>query len=119
MTTRSKQPIVWLPFGAGGMLAAVVGWMLVFITGISIPMGSLFSKDAFSYGNMLAFHQHWLGKAFTFTVIALFLWHAALRIYHSLNDLGVKSHAATGWIVFGLAAAGSGAAAYALLSIGF
>jgi fumarate reductase subunit D len=118
VTTRSKQPMVWLLFGAGGMLSALVGWMLVFITGISIPMGSLFSPETFSYANMLAFHQHWLGKAFTLAVIALFLWHAALRIYHSLYDLGVKSHTATGWAVFGIAAMGSGAAAYALLAIG-
>ena len=119
MSARSRQPIVWLLFGAGGMLSALIGWMLVFVTGIALPLGLSFSPDASGYDSMLAFHKHWAGKAFTFAVISLFLWHGALRIYHSLHDLGVKSPSATGWAVFGIAAMGTAAAAYALFAIGF
>jgi len=119
MSARSKQPIVWLLFGAGGMLSALIGWMLVFVTGIAIPAGLFLSPDLFSYDHVLAFHRHWAGKAFAFAVISLFLWHGALRIYHSLHDLGIKSHTLNGWAVFGIAALGSAAAGYALLAIGF
>ena len=118
MSARSKQPIPWLLFGAGGMLSALVGWMLVLLTGIAIPLG-LLAPDTFSYGHMLAFERHWLGKLFTFAVIALFLWHGVHRIYHSLHDIGVKNHAASAWACYGIAMLGTLAAAGALLKIGF
>jgi fumarate reductase subunit D len=47
-----------------------------------------------SYPRMLAFAQNFIGKGFIFAVIALFLWHAAHRIFHSLHDIGI--HAGTG-----------------------
>jgi len=119
MSHRSVQPIPWVLFGTGGMLSALIGWMLVFLTGIAIPLGVFISPDVMSYGNVLAFERHWLGKAFTFLVIALFLWHGVHRIYHSLHDPGVKSHAASAWACYGIAAMGTIAAAAALLSIGF
>ena len=40
---------------------------------------------------MLVFTQHWLGKIIVFMVIALFLWHAALRIFHMLHGFGVHT----------------------------
>ena len=36
---RSNAPIFWLLFGAGGMLAALLGPVLVAITGIAVPLG--------------------------------------------------------------------------------
>jgi fumarate reductase subunit D len=93
--------------------------MLVFVTGIALPLGIFFAPEAAGYANMLAFERHWLAKAFTFAVIALFLWHAAHRIFHSLHDLGVKSHAASAWACYGIATLGTLAAAGALLAIGF
>jgi fumarate reductase subunit D len=36
---RSNAPIFWALFGAGGMLSALLGPMLVFITGIAVPLG--------------------------------------------------------------------------------
>ena len=35
---RSNAPIFWLLFGAGGMLSALLGSMLIFITGIARRM---------------------------------------------------------------------------------
>ena len=119
MSARSKQPIFWLLFGAGGMLSALVGWMLVFVTGIAVPAGLVLAPDAMSYDNMIAFHRHWAGKAFTFVVIALFLWHGAHRIFHSLHDLGVGARSASAWVCYGTAFAGTVVVAAALLSIGF
>ena len=118
MSHRSIQPLPWVLFGAGGMLSALVGWMLVFITGVAIPAGIVLAPDLLSYQSVLAFERHWLGKAFTFAVISLFLWHGAHRIFHSLHDLGVKAHSASAWACYGFAFAGTLAAAAALLSIG-
>ncbi len=116
---RSNAPIFWLLFGAGGMLAALVGAMLVFITGIAAPMGWMLPHALPDYDRVHALAQHWLGKGFLFAIIALFLWHSAHRIFHTLHDLGV--HAGTGakLVCYGIAMAGTVVAAGALLQIGF
>ena len=93
---RSNAPVFWLLFGAGGMLSALVGAMLVFITGLAVPLGFGLPADAMSYERVLAIAQHGLGKAAIFAVIALFAWHAAHRshAYQRLTDVG-WSHART------------------------
>ena len=119
MSKRSTQPVFWLLFGAGGMLSALIGWMLVFITGVAIPLGIFLPPDLLSYDHAAAFSRHWAGKAFLFVVIALFLWHGAHRIFHSLHDLGVPSKAASAIACYGIALMGTLAAGSALLRIGF
>ncbi|MGE0011619.1 MAG: fumarate reductase subunit FrdD [Azoarcus sp.] len=116
---RSNEPVFWGLFGAGGMLAALLGPMLVFITGIAVPLGFILAPDAMSYGNMMSFAQHWVGKAFVLAVVPLFLWHAGHRIFHSLHDFGI--HAGTGarLVCYGGAALGTLVTLGALLSIGF
>lgn len=116
---RSNAPIFWLLFGAGGILSALIGPALVFITGIAAPSGLLLPRDTMSYPHMLAFAQQWAGKGFVFIVISLFLWHGAHRIFHSLHDLGIRASASSKLACYGLALLGTVGAAYALLKIGF
>ena len=115
---RSNAPIFWSLFGAGGMLSALIGPALVFITGIAVPLGLLLPRDVMSYPHMLAFAQNWAGKGFVFVVVSLFFWHGVHRIFHSLHDIGV--HAGTGAkvICYGLAMLGTVLSAGALLDIG-
>ena len=115
---RSNEPIFWSLFGAGGMLAALIGPALVFITGIAVPFGLILAPDTMSYANMLAFSQHWAGKVFVLAVIALFLWHAAHRIGILLHDFGIHAIALVKVVVYGSALLGTVVAAYALLKIG-
>jgi len=116
---RSNAPIFWLLFGAGGMLSALLGTMLVFITGLAVPLGWLLPADGMSYPRMLALAQHWVGKGFVFVVIVLFAWHAVHRIFHSLHDLGLHTGAGAKLVCYGGAAAITVVAAVSLLSIGF
>ncbi len=116
---RSNAPIFWALFGAGGMLSALLGPMLVFITGLAVPLVWLLPPDTMSYPHMLAFAQNIIGKGFIFAIIALFLWHAAHRIYHSLHDVGIHAGTAAKLLCYGLAMLGTLLAAYALLRIGF
>jgi len=116
---RSNAPIFWGLFGAGGMLAALIGPALVFLTGIAVPTGLLLPRGSMNYAAMLAFARHPLGKGFIFVVIALFLWHAAHRLYHSLHDIGVRGGTLARLLTYGLAAAGTLIALVALLAIGF
>lgn len=87
----SRAPPLWLLFGAGGMLAALAGPMLVFITGIAVPLGWPLPSDLLAYPRALAFARSWLGGAFLLAAIALFAWHAAHRIFHVLHDLGLPT----------------------------
>ena len=115
---RSNEPIFWSLFGAGGMLAALIGPALVFITGIAVPFGVILAPDTMSYANMLALSQHWAGKCFIFAVVALFLWHAAHRIAILLHDFGVHAVAMVKVVCYGLAFVGTVVAAYTLLTLG-
>ena len=115
---RSKEPIFWSLFGAGGMLAALVGPALVLITGIAVPFGLFFAPDTMSYGHMLALAHNWVGKIVILAVIALFMWHAVHRIAILLHDFGVHAHTLVKFVCYGAAFVGTVVAAYTLLTLG-
>jgi fumarate reductase subunit D len=116
---RSNAPIFWGLFGAGGMLSALFVPMMVFITGIAIPLGFLLPAGTMSYPKMLAFAQNFIGKGFIFAIISLSLWFAVHRVYHSLHEFGI--HAGTGakLLCYVIAMAGTVVSAFVLLRIGF
>ncbi len=114
---RSNAPIFWLLFGAGGMVSALIGPALVFITGIAVPLGLIFAPDAMSYQHMHAFAQNWLGKIAILAVISLFLWHAGHRIFHTLHDIGIHAGTVAKLICYGIPLAGTLLAASKLLAI--
>lgn len=103
MSRRSNAPVFWLLFGAGGLLAALFGTALVFITGIAAPLGwvPVFAD----HGPVLALAQHPLAALALWAVVSLFAWHAVHRIFHSLHDLGLRAGAAARWACYGLAGA--------------
>jgi fumarate reductase subunit D len=116
---RSNAPIFWLMFGGGGMLAALFGTMLVFITGLAAPLGWPFGPDLLSYPRAHAFAQNWLGKGFLFVIIFLFAWHAAHRIKVTLHDVGIHPGPVAKLACYGSAFVITVVAAASLLSIGF
>ena len=116
---RSNAPIFWGLFGAGGMLAALFGPMLVFITGLAVPLGLLLPKGTMDYTKMLAFSQNFIGKGFIFVVISLFLWHAAHRIFHSLHEIGIHGGFGAKMLTYGVAFVATVISAVVLLRIGF
>jgi fumarate reductase subunit D len=114
---RSHEPVFWLLFGAGGMLSALFGPVLVFITGIAVPLGWLLPADLLRYDRVLALARHPLGRLALLAVIALFLFHGCHRLLHSLHDLGVRTGSAGRWVFYGAATLGSIAAAALLLRL--
>ena len=114
---RSNAPIFWSLFGAGGMLSALIGPALVFITGIAVPLGFLLGPDTMSYARMLAFAGNWAGKAFLFVVVSLFMWHAVHRIFHSLHDFGIRTGVLAHLVCYGGALAVTVIAAWALAGL--
>jgi fumarate reductase subunit D len=116
---RSNAPIFWGLFGAGGMLSALFGPVLVFVTGIAVPLGLLFPEGTMSYAKMLAFAQNFIGKGFIFAIIALFLWHAAHRIFHSLHEVGIHAGFGAKLLCYGSAFVATAISAYIMLGLGF
>lgn len=116
---RSTQPPLWLLFGAGGMLSALVGWMLVLLTGLAEPLDLFSARTMLSYGNVLAFARNPLGKVFLLAVISLFMWHAAHRIFHTLHDFGIRTGAAAWIACYGISIVVTVVAAWRLVSLGF
>jgi fumarate reductase subunit D len=115
---RSNKPIFWSLFGAGGMLSALIGPMLIFITGIGIPLGIGFSRAALGYPQALTFARHPCGKVALLAVISLFLFHGCHRLYHSLHDFGVHVGPGIKAAFHGFAALGTLAALLLLIRIG-
>ncbi len=116
---RSNAPLFWVPFGAGGMLAALTGPALVFISGIAVPLGWPLRPDALSYARMHALAQQGWAKGLLFLVVALYAWHAVHRIYHSLHDLGIRAGTAGQLLCYGMALALTVVSATSLIVIGF
>jgi len=115
---RSNKPIFWSLFGAGGMLAALIGPVLIYLTGLGMPLGLGVSPQALSYANALAFAQNGFGKLALLGVISLFLFHGCHRLYHSLHDLGVHIGPGRKAVFHGFAALATVLAAIVLLRIG-
>ncbi len=114
---RSHAPLFWLPFAAGGMVAALSGPALVFITGIAVPLGWTLSPDLLSYPHVLSLARNGWARGLVFMLIALYAWHAMHRIFHSLHDLGFRTGATAKLVCYGLASAITIISATALLSI--
>ena len=114
---RSNEPIFWSLFGAGGVLSALVGPVLILVTGVLVPAGIWLPSDTMSYDRMQVFVGNWFGKLAIVAVISLFLWHGMHRVYHGLHDLGI--HARTGAMVacYGVALLGTVLAVWLALSI--
>lgn len=115
---RSIEPIVWLLFGAGGVLSALIAPALVLLSGVAGPLG-LLPANTLSYTRMLHFAQHPLGKLLLLAVISLFLFHGCHRFVTTLHDFGLKAGHGVMALFFGGAALATLLAAGLLLGIGF
>jgi succinate dehydrogenase subunit D len=114
---RSNAPVFWALFGAGGMLAALIAPMLVFITGIAVPTGFLLPADALGYEHVLALAKNGFGKVALLAVVSLLMWHGGLRMYHSLHHLGFHSRTGAKVVIFGIALLATVICAWALIAI--
>jgi fumarate reductase subunit D len=114
---RSHEPILWSLFGAGGVLSALVGPVLILVTGLLVPAGLWLPSEAMSYERMQVFAGNPLGKLVIVAVISLFLWHGMHRVYHGLHDLGLRTGTPALVACYGLALAATLIAAALVLSI--
>ena len=114
---KSNEPILWSLFSAGGMVAAMVFPILIFITGILIPFG-LVSDDPLNFERIHSAISHPLIRLILFGVIALPLFHWAHRFRFTLVDIGLKNMSTVISILcYGSAIAGTITAAVILWNI--
>ena len=105
MTRRRVEPIVWLLFSAGGVVAAVVLPSLAFLFGLAFPLGWLDRPD---HGHLLAVVGHPVTLAILLGMFVLLLVHSAHRFRYTLYDgLQVKKKQTVAVLCYGTAIVGS------------
>jgi fumarate reductase subunit D len=110
---KSNKPILWLPFAAGGLVAALITPVLILITGLLVPLGVLHLP----YEKMAAAAHNPIGKLVLLGIVALPAWHAAHRLRMTAHDLGLGSGFAIKAACYGSAVLVIVAAAAALLAV--
>jgi fumarate reductase subunit D len=83
MTKRRVEPILWLMFSGGGVLAAVFLPVLVVLFGLAIPLEWI---DAPDYDHLHAVVSHPLTRVFLLGLLVLTLFHWAHRFRYTLYD---------------------------------
>ena len=113
MAKRSLEPFLWLLFSAGGVLAALMIPVLLFLFGVAFPLGWLAPP---SHEHLLALIRHPLARVVLFVLCALSLFHWAHRFRYTLYDgLQIKHlNGLINWFCYGGAIAGSAVAGYLL-----
>lgn len=112
MTRRRVEPLVWLMFSAGGVLAAVFLPSLIFLFGLAFPLGWIDRPD---HEHLLAVLSHPLAFVVVLGLFVLMLVHSAHRFRYTLYDgLQIKKKRTVAVLCYGAAIAGSLAALAAL-----
>ena len=113
MSTENRttaEPFVWLLFSAGGVVAALVLPVLLFLFGVAIPLGWV---NAPGYAHMLATLRNPWTELGLLAVCALALAHAAHRLRFTVEhalQLGRYDPVIAG-VCYGGALVGTAAAA--------
>ena len=82
----SNEPIWYLPFSAGGMLAAFFVPIHLLLFTLLIPLGVVQSPDV---GALQELIQHPIAQAYVFVLVGGCLFHWAHRFRYTLIDLGI------------------------------
>ena len=115
-TIGHTEPFWWGMFSVGGVVAALLVPIHIFIAGLAIPLG-LLDPEALSYDRMRELMNHPVAKVYLFILVVLPLYHAAHRIRFSLYELGVREfRISMDVLCYGGALIGTALAAYILTS---
>ncbi|MBI3935008.1 MAG: fumarate reductase subunit D [Acidobacteria bacterium] len=85
---KSNEPIWWALFSAGGVVAAFLIPIHIFLTGIAWPLGIL-PEQALEYTRVQTLLSHPIARLYCFVLISLPLFHWAHRFRFTLIDLGL------------------------------
>ena len=80
---RSREPILWALFSAGGMLSALVFPVLAFVLWVAMPLGWV---ESLAWQDLAGMVRHPLTRLFLFALAMLSLFHWAHRFRYTLYD---------------------------------
>jgi fumarate reductase subunit D len=83
MAKRSNEPFLWSLFSAGGMIAALMVPVLLFLFGLAFPLGWIEAPD---YWGLLELARRPLARLAIFAICSLSLFHGAHRFRFTLYD---------------------------------
>jgi fumarate reductase subunit D len=83
MGKRSNEPFLWLLFSAGGVVAAMLIPIHLFLFGLAFPLGWL---NGPSYQSLLELLRHPFTRLYLFVLCTLSLFHWAHRFRYTLYD---------------------------------
>ena len=83
MAKRSNEPLLWALFSAGGVVAAFLVPVLLFLYGLAFPLGLI---DPPSYQGTLDLVRHPVARLVLFVLCSLPLFHWAHRFRFTLYD---------------------------------
>ncbi len=116
MVKRTLEPLLWLLFSAGGVVAALVIPVLLLLFGLAFPLDWLSPP---SHAHMLAVLGHPLSRVTIFVSCTLLLFHSAHRVRFTLYD-GLQIKHLNELILlasYGAVLAGTVAAGYLVLQL--
>jgi len=113
MAKRAMEPLLWLLFSAGGVVAALLLPVLAFLFGFAFPLGWIGPP---SHEHLWALVRHPLTRLVVFGVCTLSLFHWAHRFRYTLYDGLQIQHLGelVELLCYGGAVLGSAMAAYVL-----
>jgi fumarate reductase subunit D len=116
MAKRSNEPFIWSLFSSGGMVAAMLIPVFVFLFGLAFPLGWLAAPE---YQSLLALFRHPIIRLGLFVICSLPLFHWAHRFRFTLYDgLQIKHlNELIFTLCYGGAIVGTLVAAYLLLTL--
>jgi fumarate reductase subunit D len=116
MAKRSIEPLLWLLFSAGGVLAALLLPILLLLFGLAFPLGWVAPPG---HEHLLAVLRHPLTRVVLFLLCMLSLFHWAHRFRYTLYDgLQIKHlNEVINLVCYGGAVVGSVAAGYLLWQV--
>jgi fumarate reductase subunit D len=117
MSRRPVEPLLWLSFSAGGVLAALFIPALLFLFGLAFPLGWLPTPD---HAHLLTLVRHPVTRLVLVVLCVLALFHAAHRLRYTVRDGLQLNHLGPliDLFCYGGALGGSAIAAYLLLIAG-
>ena len=111
---KTMEPFWWSLFSVGGVVAAFLVPVHLFLHGLAIPLGWV----SVSHARMLALVSQPLVKIYLFVLIALPFYHCFHRLRFVLEDLGIHGfRAPIAVLCYGSAIVGTVATLWVLIRV--